>query len=419
MDFYNLFVYVLTFIGLFATSFYVINLFYYKKQERNPNEKPLKVSVIIPAYNEEKTIVSTIKSILSTNYPKDLLEIIVVDDGSIDKTYALAKKFASSVNPRVKIFTKSNGGKGSALNLGIKHAGGEIIITMDADTFVSPDSVRKMMNYFYSKDVMSVTPSMGVYEPKNIWQRVQQIEYFLGVFLRKSFASLNAIHVTPGAFSAYRKEFFEKYGGYDEKNITEDLEIALRMQSKRFIIENAPEAVIYTRGPMTFKTLLVQRRRWYTGLVKNLWAYRHLFGFKRGPLGYLTLPLAIVAIFSSMFLTTYTLIRTIDNLHHELSSLMTINFQFYNNFELNSFIVQRFVINLFSQPVFVITFLFLVILGSYLIFARKKMRFTESLKWSYIVFIALFAILFTIWWAISFIYIIFNKKVVWRENAKE
>lgn len=419
MDFYTIFVYVLTFIGLFATSFYVINLFYYKKKERNPNEKQLKVSIIIPAYNEEKTIVSTIKSILSTNYPKDLFEVIVVDDGSKDKTYALAKKFASSINPKVKIFTKSNGGKGSALNLGIKHAGGEIIITMDADTFVSPDSVRKMMNYFYSKDVMSVTPSMGVYEPKNIWQRVQQIEYYLGVFLRKSFASLNAIHVTPGAFSAYRKEFFEKYGGYDETNITEDLEIALRIQSKGFIIENASEAVIYTRGPMTFKTLLVQRRRWYTGLVKNLWAYRHLFGFKRGPLGYLTLPLAIVAIFSSMFLTTYTLFRTADNLHHELNSLMTINFQFYNNFELNSFIVQRFILNLFSQPVFVITFLFLVILGSYLIFARKKMKFTESLKWSYVVFVALFAILFTIWWIISFIYVIFNKKVVWRENAKE
>jgi cellulose synthase/poly-beta-1,6-N-acetylglucosamine synthase-like glycosyltransferase len=419
MDFYTIFVYIIAFIGLFVASFYVINLFYHKKQERNPNEKQLKVSIIIPAVNEEKTIVNTIKSALSIDYPKNLFEVIVVDDGSNDKTYALAKKFASSINPKVKVLTKSHGGKGSALNLGIKHASGEIIITMDADTFVSPDSVRKMMSYFYSKDVMSVTPSMGVHRPETIWQRVQHIEYYLGVFLRKSFSTLNAIHVTPGAFSAYRKEFFEKYGGYDEHNITEDLEIALRIQSKGFIIENAAEAAIYTRSPRSFKTLLVQRRRWYAGLARNLWNYRHLFGFKRGPLGYLVLPLAVLAIFSSMFLTTYTLFRTMDNLHHELNSLMTINFQFYNNFELNSFIVQRFILNLFSQPVFVLTFLLLIVLGLYLAFARRKMKFTESLKWSYIIFIVFYSILFTIWWLVSWTYIIFNKKVAWREHAKE
>ncbi len=419
MDFYTIIIYILTFIGLFATSFYVINLFYYKKKERNQNEKQFKVSIIIPAYNEEKTIVKTIKSALSIDYLKNLFEIIVVDDGSSDKTYSLAKKFISSFSPKVRVFTKPNGGKGSALNFGIKRATGEIIISMDADTFVTKDSVSKMMSYFYSKDVMSVTPSMGVYEPKTLLQRVQQIEYYVGTFLRKSFATINAIHVTPGAFSAYRKEFFDRYEGYDEKNITEDLEIALRIQSKGFIIENAPEATIYTRSPRSFRALLIQRRRWYVGLVRNLWNYRHLFGFKRGPLGYLTLPLAIVSIFSAMFLTTYNLFKTIDNLNHELNSLATINFQFYNNFELNSFIVQRFLIDVFSKPVFVITLLFLVLLAGYLMFARRKMRFSESLKWSYVVFLAFYAILFTIWWVISFIYIIFNKKVLWREHAKE
>ena len=419
MDFYTTFVYIITFIGLFAISFYVINLFLYKKPKDEEGEKPSKVSIIIPAYNEEKTIVNTIKSALSIDYPKILFEVIVVDDGSKDKTYELAKKFASSLSPKVRVFTKSNGGKGSALNLGIKHAAGEVIISMDADTFVTPDAVSKMMSYFYSKDVMSVTPSMGVQEPRTIWQMVQQIEYYVGTFLRKSFATINAIHVTPGAFSAYRKEFFEKYGGYDEGNLTEDLEIALRMQSKGFIIENAPEATVYTRAPARFMPLLVQRRRWYAGLVKNLWAYRRLFGFKRGPLGYLTLPLAIISIFTSMFLTTYAIVKTIDNLHHELGSLSMINFKFHNTFELNSFIIQRFFLNIFSQPVFVITFLFLVIIGCYLIFARKKMKFGESLKLSYLIFMVFYSILFTTWWVISLSYVLFNRKVAWREHAKE
>ncbi len=237
MEFYTILVYILAYIGLFATSFYITSMIkHYRKPEPLPKDDKT-VTIIIPAYNEEASIARTIQSALELEYPKDKIEIIVVNDGSKDKTYEIAKKFEMARGIRVKVLTKPNGGKGSALNFGIKHSKSEIIVTMDADSFARPDSLRRMVGYFYSKDVMSVTPAMGVHNPKGILQRIQQIEYYLGVFLRKSFSTINAIHITPGAFSAYRREFFLKYGGYDERNITEDLEIALRIQSKNYIIE--------------------------------------------------------------------------------------------------------------------------------------------------------------------------------------
>src|SRR3989344_768389 len=352
MDVYLILVYTLSYIGLLATSFYIINLLTYYKTKKKPSPSIKKtVTIIIPAYNEEKSIASTINSAVSLNYSKENLEIIVIDDGSKDKTYEIAREFISDKNQKVRVFTKPNGGKGSALNLGIKKAGGEIIVTMDADTIVHPDSLKKMIGYFYDKEIVSVSPSMGIHNPKGILRRVQQIEYYMGVFLRKSFASMNAIHITPGAFSAYRKIFFEKHGGFDEKNITEDLEVALRIQSHGYILENAEEAAVYTIGPGTFRSLMVQRRRWYTGLMKNLWAYRHLFGPKKGALGTIVLPTAISTIFLSVILTVYIVIKALAKIKKELLSLSAINFQFQNTFELSSYMIETFFLTIFSSKI--------------------------------------------------------------------
>ncbi|MEK6818731.1 MAG: glycosyltransferase [Nanoarchaeota archaeon] len=417
MDFYNVLVYILAYIGFVASSFYVINLFaYYKRRQSERESIEKKVTILIPAYNEEKSIEKTIKSALSLNYPKEKLEVIVIDDGSKDKTYELAKRFASNQNLVVKVLTKKNGGKGTALNLGIKNASGEIIVSMDADSFVSPDALKKMIYYFKNEKVMAVTPSMGVYKPSGFLQRIQQIEYYMGVFLRKSFATMNAIHITPGAFSAYRKSFFEKYGGYDEKNITEDLEIALRIQSKNFIIENSPKSVVYTIAPKSFRSLLVQRRRWYTGLVKNLWSYKKLFGFKKGPLGYLVLPVAVSTILLSVILTSYVVIKTSIDIKDEIISLQAINFRFQDSIDINKYIIETFFYRIFSSPTFLISIIFIFLLIFYMFFSRKQMQYTDNLKINFIMFIFFYSILFTIWWIFSFLYILFNKKVVWRKE---
>src|SRR3989344_8719297 len=316
MEIYNFLVYTLAYIGFFAASYYAISLItFYRKKDLDRLSDDFKVSIIIPAYNEEKSIERTIQSALSLHYPKNRLEIIVVDDGSKDKTFSLAKKFSSKV---VKVYSKKNGGKGSALNYGIDRAMGEIIVSMDADSFVQEDALKRMVVFFENPKVMAVTPSMGVYKPKGFLQRIQHIEYYMGVFLRKSFATVNAIHITPGAFSAYRKSFFQKYGGYDEHNITEDLEMGLRIQSKGYHTENCPEAPAYTNAPRTFRELTLQRRRWYFGQVRNLWSYRRIISSKYGDLGAFVIPTAILSTIFSVTITIYLFFKILftvkDNL---------------------------------------------------------------------------------------------------------
>ena len=418
MDTYTILVYALAYIGLFATAYYFLNFVASseKKKEAIPATDK-KVTIIIPAYNEEEGIVQTIESALALDYPKKHLEIIVIDDGSKDRTFELAKKFASEKNPVIKVFRKPNGGKGSALNKGIQEAKGEIIVSMDADTIVEPQSLKVLVGSFSNANVAAATPSMGVYKPKTIWQRIQQIEYYMGVFLRKSFSTMNAIHITPGAFSAYRKSFVEKYGGYDEKNITEDLEIALRIQSKSLIIENSPEAAVYTHGPATFRGLLIQRRRWYTGLMTNLWNYRKLFGKKTGSLGTVVLPTAVTTVTLGIIVTIYSVIRALLEIKKELLTLNAINFQFFNRLELNSYLFEIFFLRLFTNKVFLISLLFVTLMILYMKYARRKMLFEDSIRINLTIFLASFGFLFAFWWIVSTIHLGLHKKIIWRDEA--
>lgn len=411
IGFYTTFIYIASYIGLFAAIFYLLSLrdYYRRSQPRSDTLPP--VSIIIPAYNEEGSIGPTIVSALALDYPSDKLDIIVVDDGSRDRTYAIAQTYLS---PRVRVFTKPNGGKGSALNVGIRNSTSEIIVTMDADTFVDPLCLRKMVALFYSPQVMAVTPSMVVHKSRSIWQRIQQVEYSIGVYLRKAFSTVNVMHVTPGAFSAYRRVFFTKHGGFDEHNITEDTEIALRIQDLNYRIENEPHAIIYTIAPRTFNELMVQRRRWYTGLIKNLWSYRRLFGLKKGLMGVFSLPLAMFTIFSTIFLTSYFLIKTFDSLHRELIYLQSINFDFLSVLDFNLYVFHYFLYMLLSYKIFLLSLLFTFLLAGYLYFSKRHVPRQSGLLTGFFPFLILYGFLFSFWWIVSFIYTATNKKVVWR-----
>lgn len=414
IELYQFLVYVLAYIGLFFLSFYILSFATTRKQTIPHEAHSLSVSIIIPAYNEAASIQKTIKSVLELDYPKDKLEVIVVDDGSKDATYALAEKLASS---QVRIFRKPNGGKASALNYGIVRAKGEIIVTMDADTFAERSALKRIVARFYRPEIMAVNSSIAIYRPTTFWQRIQHIEYYLTVFLKRAFSLVNSIYITSGAFSAYRKSFFEKHGGYQEGNITEDLEIALRIQSHDYTIEYAPDSVLYTLGPRTFRDLLYQRRRWYTGLVRNLWAYRtRLFGRKRGALGTLILPSVIVSIILSLALTTYTVFKLVDTIRDELFMLGSVNFNFINAYELNSYLFQQFFFTFFSNPLYVFTLFFIGVTLFYLHYARRKLLFKESLFFHMVLFLLIYGLLFSFWWVVSLLYILFNKRVQWRRE---
>lgn len=417
MEFIEVVIYISIYLGLFITVFYFLSYLDYLRrgkkevEKKFPKNKLPKVSILIPAYNEEKSIARTLDSILKVNYPRNKFEIIVINNNSKDKTLEEAKKYEKK---GVRVYTETRQGKGCALNFGISKAKGDIIFTMDADTFVTPNSVKDMVQGFADSSVMAVTPAMRIHDPRTIWQRIQYVEYLVGIYLRKVFASLNSVWVTPGAFCAYRKEFFEKFGGYDEDNITEDAEITLRIQKERYKIKNYPEACAYTIAPRKFKELLVQRRRWYAGHAKNFWQYRCLFGRKYGDLGTFVLPVIVLTILFSVFITVYLFFKTLSIVHGEVAFLKSINYDFSSMFDLSYFYLERFFFLLLTNPLFLFVFIFLVVLLLYSNWAMKRVGGTPLFSFNFILFFFLFSVLFAFWWVVAIIYVISGKAVKWR-----
>lgn len=420
MEIYYFLVYLISYVGITLAVFYILSMLLQYKNSIKKEKTDLSVSILIPAYNEEKSIIRTIESACELDYPKENLQIIVIDDGSKDSTKNIVEEHIKLLKknnysgPEILLFSKPNGGKSSALNYGIDNARGEIIVSMDADTFANKDVLKKMMGYFYNEQVMSVTPAIGVYKPKNFWQKIQQIEYAILTFMRKCFALLNTVYVTPGAFAAYRKEFFLKHGKYDVGNLTEDIEIALRIQSNNYIIENTPEASVYTLCPATFNQLFSQRKRWYTGYAKNIWNYRRLFGNSHGILGNIVLPVATFSLFVGLFLFLYNFFRIIGNIHNKMILIGSIGFRFGGFFDITFFSLQNFLFKIFSNPLFWISLFFICLTLGYLYFSKKTMKYSDSVFLGFFLYLAFFGFLYFIFWIVSLIYLITGRKVKWK-----
>ncbi len=280
------------------------------------------VTVIVPCYNEATTIKGTINSLLNLDYPKDKLKLIIVDDGSKDDTWQIIKEFEKPARlddsshsggyPNIKIFHKENGGKYTALNLGLKHTETPFVGCLDADSFVDAQALKRIMTYFYDKNIMAVAPSVIIYNPKNILQGAQKAEYDMAIYTKKMLAFLGGIHVAPGPFSIFRKKVFDDLGPYKHAHNTEDQEIALRMQEHHYSIEHCPDAYVYTIAPNSVKKLYRQRARWNYGFIRNVMDYRRLlFKKKFGTIAFFTLPSGIISVLSVIFLfgmVTYGLI---------------------------------------------------------------------------------------------------------------
>jgi len=406
MDFGVFLIYVGSYFGLFTAIFFLITLLENKneKKYRLPKELP-KVSIIIPAYNEEETISKTIESLLNLNYPKKKLEIIVVNDGSKDKTLEVAKRYEEK---GVRVYSKKNGGKGKALNFGLKKASGTLVGCLDADSFVEKTSLKKIIPYFSNKNVMAVTPALKVSKPENFFQKIQMMEYLIGVFLRKIFSFLNSIHVTPGPFTIYRKEFFDTYGGYSENNLTEDIEVALRIQKNNYVIENSTEANVYTNAPNTFKGLYRQRIRWYTGFLENVYDYRELFSRSYGNLGLFILPIAFISILLIMVSMIYFSYKFVYNSVQNYLNLQAIDFDFFRlfNFNLNNFYINLSAVIILSIVTFIIGLIILLM-------AKKMANEKTRLSISYALYLFFYWFLFGFWWFMAIFYKLIRKKVSW------
>jgi cellulose synthase/poly-beta-1,6-N-acetylglucosamine synthase-like glycosyltransferase len=312
----ELIAYPFLFLAIFFESFVLVTLLSHpaRAARRRTGKETPSVAVIVPCYNEAQTIAKTCQSILALEYPKEKLEVVLVDDGSTDGTREAMQQFAS--HPQVKIIYKENGGKHTALNAGIAATDAKLIGCLDADSFVEPDALREIIPCFTRGLVGAVTGAMSVDRPTTILQHIQNVEYIFGITFRHAIASVNGLYVTPGPFSFYRRSVLAKLGGFRHGHQTEDMEMALRIQQAGYAIENAPKARVYTKAPPTVWGLVRQRTRWTSGFLRNIFGeYRGLIGSsKHGTLGLLILPTAVTAIISGILLFGLVLIQTMSHL---------------------------------------------------------------------------------------------------------
>ncbi|MBI2659738.1 glycosyltransferase family 2 protein [Candidatus Woesearchaeota archaeon] len=330
------------YIKILLWSSYLISLYFaifwflvLLDKEQKPKAKKLskfpKVSIVIPAYNEEKNITTTLKSLVSLNYPKNRLEIIVVNDGSKDNTKNAVSRFiAENRKFDIRLLNKRNEGKGAALNDALKIAKGDFFVCLDADSIVTRDALSKILPHFTDENIAVVLPLLKVEKPKNLWQKMQWLEYIINMFYKKLMSRLNCVHVSPGPFSVYRTGILRKVNGFDEDNLTEDLEITLRLQSKNYRIVQLLDAEVFTLAPKTFRELYKQRNRWYKGSVINAFKYRHMmFNKKYGDFGMIQMPTIIVSGLIAVILVSSAIYYGLKPYFKALYNSFFIDFDFY------------------------------------------------------------------------------------------
>ncbi|MCK4968489.1 MAG: glycosyltransferase, partial [Candidatus Aenigmarchaeota archaeon] len=368
-------------------------------------------------YNEEKTIAGTMKSVFALDYPKNKIELLVVNDGSKDKTLEIAKNIANLSNGmRVTVLTQKNKGKGSAINHAIRNSRGEFVVNLDADSFVASHSLKNMIHYFEDNEVSSVSAIMKVRNPKTLVQKMQWLEYIMYAFVKIILSNINCIHVTPGPFSMYRKSVILKLGGFDEKSTVEDQEIAYRMQKNHYKLAQSYDGDVTTIAPATLKALYTQRNRWFKGSLTTLYDYRSIiFNKKYGDFGMFQLP----SIVSGMLLLLVVIIMFIngvvipvyDNIYH--LALLNFDLSLYYNTTFSN-IIAGMINSIFSYN-YAKLFIMLILFSINLTIIIKAHKYTnEKIKLIHIIPLILFFIVYYIilsfMWIVSIIDLAKNKR---------
>jgi cellulose synthase/poly-beta-1,6-N-acetylglucosamine synthase-like glycosyltransferase len=231
-------------------------------------EPPL-VSVLIPAYNEEKVIASSIRQILRSHYAN--LEVIVVDDGSTDATSAVVRQHYANES-RVRLLTIPNGGKAHAVNTALRESRGTVVVALDADTQFESDTLPYLVRWFVDPKVGAVAGNAKVGNRINLITLWQALEYITAQNLeRRALAALGAITVVPGAVGAWRREALEQLGGFPADTLAEDQDLTIAVQKAGYTTLFDADAIAPTQAPDTARGHARQRFRWTFGTLQCLW----------------------------------------------------------------------------------------------------------------------------------------------------
>jgi cellulose synthase/poly-beta-1,6-N-acetylglucosamine synthase-like glycosyltransferase len=306
---------VYSFIAFYFLFLFILIYVQNKKEifEYPEPKKEYFLSIVIPCYNEGSTIEETIKSVLNDGY-KNLKKVIVVDDCSKDNSYEIIQKIAKKYPKVIAVQTPKNTGcAAGSKNYGAKFVDTELIGFSDGDSFIEKGSINKMVGFFNDEKVASVTASVLVHNRNNFIENLQAIEYKVIKFSRKLLEFIDSIYVTPGPLGIFRKSAFDKIGGFDESNLTEDIEITWHFQAEGYKVKMSVPARAYTIAPSKIKEWISQRNRWNIGGLQTIIKYGKTW-FRKGMLGAFILPFFalswVLGLFGLGFLV-YRLTRTI------------------------------------------------------------------------------------------------------------
>lgn len=241
------------------------------------------ITILVPAYNEGLVIKESIMSLLALDYPN--YEILIIDDGSVDNTYAVASQFEGDYGKaKVKVATKENSGKADSLNVGIGLAENDYILCMDGDSTLSPDTLRKGIVHLAERHVGAVAGNVKVINRNGILTRLQALEYIEGLnVVRKAQGFFRIVNIVPGPVGIFRKSALLDVGGYDNDTFAEDCDLTLKLIIKGWRVVYEPSAISFTEAPERLLDLMKQRYRWTRGILQSIKKHRwYLFHSRNG-----------------------------------------------------------------------------------------------------------------------------------------
>lgn len=244
------------------------------------------VSVVIPVFNEEENIESTLRSVLIT--ARKRMEVLVVDDGSTDRTVSVIKKIirknlrtkkSQPFYHEIRLIKMKNSGKAAALNRGFEAAKYGVVVTMDGDTIFTPETIPNLVRPFGNAKIAAVAGKVAVTNSKNFINIFQQLEYIIAQNVDKAaFSFLNAVGVIPGPVGAWRKSVVKAQGGFSQQTMVEDQDLTLAILAAGHLIAYEAKAVAFTETPFTIWDFVKQRVRWVFGTIqcflKYVWRLR-------------------------------------------------------------------------------------------------------------------------------------------------
>jgi cellulose synthase/poly-beta-1,6-N-acetylglucosamine synthase-like glycosyltransferase len=402
--------YILLFFAIYFQVFFLVLFFENRKELKETLPEKLdyypSVSFLVPCWNEESTVLSTIESLLCVNYPKDKLHIFIIDDGSTDKTWSKMQKFAN--HKQVTLLTKENGGKHAALNYALERVTSELVVSFDADTKIRKDSLLYAVQYFLKdKELMALGGAVLIENPQTIAQRAQSVEYQMFSYTKRMLGFLGGVLVVPGAFSVFRKEALDKVGGYTRGHNLEDLELTFRIHDHGYKVDHCHTAIVTTKGPASIRALFKQRLRWGYGFLSNVTDYKKtILNKKFGNFGFFTVPMSVFSYVIIVFVFFLSIYRISMFLADKIMQIRLVGWHHFN-FTLDTFFISTKAVNIIGLAMYLLIFIS--------IFMGKRISKIERLSLrSLVAFFLLYSILAPLWILRTLYNWIFQRGVAWR-----